>query len=394
MDEEVLQLYKTLELASTSKDDLKELNNRIRNELKQELKEIDINKKIYKLSNYNVKSNDIYYIAEEQNNFIEAIENYYNQLNRIINNKVSLDKLDMSKFLIEENEKIKLDFTSSEKINSFTSYLKTFNDTSKIIYTNIDDPENLFLYIINDSNIDEVQKTIFNSYFFTEVDYEELKTLVLELLTSIYGQYYISNKMFRQLLSYITMEIQKRTYKMAKHDKQMSVLQTILLIGIPAIIFGVLGIVFEVNGVYFTKFRWYFWLLYILLIAAVSIALRLIDLIFNNFDTDGESPVLKALLGLIFSIVLAVLFGLLSSENSIGMLITSSACSIVQFLIMVLKKDDANIDNPSVHYVLFALCIPFIALIFHEYLGCMITMCVLYTSFSSVVYYEDDFNNW
>lgn len=394
MDEEVLQLYKTLELASTSKDDLKELNNRIRNELKQELKEIDINKKIYKLSNYNVKSNDIYYIAEEQNNFIEAIENYYNQLNRIINNKVSLDKLDMSKFLIEENEKIKLDFTSSEKINSFTSYLKTFNVTSKIIYTNIDDPENLFLYIINDSNIDEVQKTIFNSYFFTEVDYEELKTLVLELLTSIYGQYYISNKMFRQLLSYITMEIQKRTYKMAKHDKQMSVLQTILLIGIPAIIFGVLGIVFEVNGVYFTKFRWYFWLLYILLIAAVSIALRLIDLIFNNFDTDGESPVLKALLGLIFSIVLAVLFGLLSSENSIGMLITSSACSIVQFLIMVLKKDDANIDNPSVHYVLFALCIPFIALIFHEYLGCMITMCVLYTSFSSVVYYEDDFNNW
>ena len=388
MDEEVLNLYRTFELAATDESDLDKLKNRIIDELKEELNSLNINNIYYKTINIS-KNDDIYSAANSQNDFIQAYMTFEKELNRIFNNNISLDNLDVTNFLVCDENRTKLDLTTSKKIYSLISYLKTFTESEKI-YTNINNSNDLLLTeIAFDINIikEKIRTNITNIYSLAIQSEEKIKSSILDIINGEYPKYYISESVIDELVSYVQLEIRKLDYMMAKHEKRMSLIKTLLIIGIPTIIFFAVGILLVKEELFYrssnSDFSWYLWILYF---AEVIISLCISFIFFsilNKFHIEEEHQAIKLFLGLIFSIGLSVILWILMSCNPDykSMIVTVSISSFVLFVAMAIlrREENSRINTPAFNYILLSLKIPLVAFVFHEHLGCMITMCVLYT---------------
>lgn len=385
MDEEVLNLYRTFELAATDESDLDELKNRIIDELKEELNSLNINNIYYKTINIS-KNDDIYSTANSQNDFIQAYMTFEKELDRIFNNNISLDNLDLTNFLVCDENRTKLDLTTSKKIYSLISYLKTFTD-SENIYTNINNSNDLLLTkIAFDINIIK-EKIRTNIYSLAIQSEEKIKSSILDIINGEYPKCYISESVIDELVSYVQLEIRKLEYMMSKHEKRMSLIKTLLIIGIPTIIFFAVGILLVEEELFYrssnSDFYWSVWFVFFAEVIISVLIPFIFFLILNKFHIEEERQAIKLFLGLIFSIGLSVILWILMSCNPdyISMIVTVSISSFVLFVAMVILRRGkySRFNTPAFYYILLSLKIPLVAFVFHEHLGCMITMCALYT---------------
>ena len=413
MNEIIGKLYSALRLANPD-DSLDSFKNKIiaevNDELHQSIEKNNFDNGEYKVHGKFDNSFDPLAAIQQLNEYVNALDELFGKLSWILENSIILDDFDINPFVVDFHDNSLIDITSTEKVNALVDYLKTFEEKDDVTKS-VESPSELLKAVVSASDIESFgnELNLFDGETLYVDGETDVDTLYVDGETDVDPLYansekdcfafldtqreklYISNTLLDRFIVTREKKLEALCFRKIKKRKFLCEYLPIIIIGT---LFVGLAILFGKKEVYFTNFRWYYWLGYIplVIIAApilLNILLRIITkirkpLTFTNVrePTGLKSFLLPSALGTLLSLMILMILWLWCKSF---LLLVFSLSLMVVFYIEGLLCNPMCPETPfretgivAIRFSIISMITPIILYLFHESSACLITMFALY----------------
>ena len=413
MNEIIGKVYSALRLANPD-DSLDSFKNKIiaevNDELHQSIEKNNFDNGEYKVHRKFDNSFDPLAAIQQLNEYVNALDKLFGKLSWILENSIVLDNFDINPFVVDFHDNSLIDITSTEKVNALVDYLNTFEEKDDVTKS-VESPSELLKAVVSASDIESFgnELNLFDGETLYVDGETDVDTLYVDGETDVDPLYansekdcfafldtqrekiYISNTLLDRFIVTREKKLEVLCFRKIKKHKFLCEYLPIIIIGT---LFVGLAILFGKKEVYFTNFRWYYWLGYIplVIIAApilLTILLRIITklrkpLTFTNLrEPSGlKSFLLPSALGTLLSLMILMILWLWCKSF---LLLVFSLSLMVVFYIEGLLCNTMCPEIPfretgivAIHFSIISMITPIILYLFHENSACLITMFALY----------------
>lgn len=395
MNEIIGKVYSALRLANPD-DSLDSFKNKIiaevNDELHQSIEKNNFDNGEYKVHRKFGNSFDPLAAIQQLNEYVNALDKLFGKLSWILENSIVLDDFDINPFVVDFHDNSLIDITSTEKVNALVDYLNTFEEKDDVT-KKVESPSELLKAVVSASDIESFGNILNLFDGETDVDtlYANSEKDCFAFLDTQREKLYISNTLLDRFIVTREKKLEALCFRKIKKHKFLCEYLPIIIIGT---LFVGLAILFGKKEVYFTNFRWYYWLGYIplVIIAApilLNILLRIITklrkpLTFTNFreSTGLKSFLLPSTLGTLLSLMILMILWLWCKSF---LLLVFSLSLMVVFYIEGLLCNPMWPETPfretgivAIRFSIVSMITPIILYLFHESSACLITMFALY----------------
>lgn len=406
MNEIIGKVYSALRLANPD-DSLDSFKNKIiaevNDELHQSIEKNNFDNGEYKVHRKFDNSFDPLAAIQQLNEYVNALDKLFEKLSWILENSIVLDNFDINPFVVDFHDNSLIDITSTEKVNALVDYLNTFEEKDDVTKS-VESPSELLKAVVsasdiesfgNELNLFDGETDVDTLYVDGETDadplYANSEKDCFAFLDTQREKIYISNTLLDRFIVTREKKLEVLCFRKIKKHKFLCEYLPIIIIGT---LFVGLAILFGKKEVYFTNFRWYYWLGYIplVIIAApilLTILLRIITklrkpLTFTNLrEPSGlKSFLLPSALGTLLSLMILMILWLWCKSF---LLLVFSLSLMVVFYIEGLLCNPMCPETPfretgivAIRFSIISMITPIILYLFHENSACLITMFALY----------------
>ena len=413
MNEIIGKVYSALRLANPD-DSLDSFKNKIiaevNDELHQSIEKNNFDNGEYKVHRKFDNSFDPLAAIQQLNEYVNALDKLFGKLSWILENSIVLDNFDINPFVVDFHDNSLIDITSTEKVNALVDYLNTFEEKDDVTKS-VESPSELLKAVVSASDIESFgnELNLFDGETLYVDGETDVDTLYVDGETDVDPLYansekdcfafldtqrekiYISNTLLDRFIVSREKKLEVLCFRKIKKHKFLCEYLPIIIIGT---LFVGLAILFGKKEVYFTNFRWYYWLGYIplVIIAApilLTILLRIITklrkpLTFTNLrEPSGlKSFLLPSALGTLLSLMILMILWLWCKSF---LLLVFSLSLMVVFYIEGLLCNPMCPETPfretgivAIRFSIISMITPIILYLFHENSACLITMFALY----------------